>query len=138
MKRRIAALLLAALSLLSLSGCANWDEGTYTDNPLGELSQYYQTDTVEETPALTAFALPYLSGETPDPLPCGDGIQLTLTTLLYEPLYRLSPQFETERVLAQSENYDPESFTYTIRLRGGVHFSDGTALTAHAHVCSIC
>ncbi len=46
MKRRIAALLLAALSLLSLSGCANWDEGTYTDNPLGELSQYYQTDTV--------------------------------------------------------------------------------------------
>ena len=33
MKRRIAALLLAALSLLSLSGCANWDEGTYTDNP---------------------------------------------------------------------------------------------------------
>ena len=27
MKRRIAALLLAALSLLSLSGCANWDEG---------------------------------------------------------------------------------------------------------------
>ena len=40
MKRRIAALLLAALSLLSLSGCANWDEGTYTDNPLGELSQY--------------------------------------------------------------------------------------------------
>ena len=130
MKRRIAALLLAALSLLSLSGCANWDEGTYTDNPLGELSQYYQTDTVEETPALTAFALPYLSGETLDPITCGDGIQLTLTTLLYEPLYRLSPQFETERVLAQSENYDPESFTYTIRLRGGVHFSDGTALTA--------
>ena len=33
MKRRIAALLLAALSLLSLSGCANWDEGTYTDIP---------------------------------------------------------------------------------------------------------
>lgn len=130
MKRRIAALLLAALSLLSLSGCANWDEGTYTDNPLGELSQYYQTDTVEETPALTAFVLPYLSGETLDPITCGDGIQLTLTTLLYEPLYRLSPQFETERVLAQSENYDPESFTYTIRLRGGVHFSDGTALTA--------
>ena len=130
MKRRIAALLLAALSLLSLSGCANWDEGTYTDNPLGELSQYYQTDTVEETPALTAFALPYLSGETLDPITCGDGIQLTLTTLLYEPLYRLSPQFETERMLAQSESYDPESFTYTIRLRGGVRFSDGAALTA--------
>ena len=38
MKRRIAALLLAALSLLSLSGCANWDEGTYSNDPLGELA----------------------------------------------------------------------------------------------------
>ena len=130
MKRRIAALLLAALTILPLTGCTNWDEGTYTDNPLGELSQYYQTDTVEDIPALTAFALPYLGGESLDPVTCGDGIQLTLTTLLYEPLYRLSPQFETERLLAQSESYDPESFTYTIRLRGGIHFSDGTALTA--------
>ena len=131
MKRRLTALLLAALALLPLmTGCANWDEGTYTDNPLGELSKYYQTDTEEAPPALTVFALPYLSGEALDPITCGDGIQLTLTSLLYEPLYRLTPQFETERVLAQSESYDPVTFTYTIRLRPGVRFSDGTALTA--------
>ena len=128
--KRILALLLAALTLLPLSGCTNWDENTYTDDPLGELSKYYQTDAVEETPALTVFALPYLSGETADPITCGDGIQLTLTALLYEPLYRLTPQFETKRVLAQSESYDPVAFTYTIRLRPGVRFSDGTALTA--------
>ena len=41
--KRILALLLAALTLLSLSGCTNWDENTYTDDPLGELSKNYQT-----------------------------------------------------------------------------------------------
>lgn len=129
MKRRITALLLAALSLFSLAGCASWDEGDYLNDPLSELSRYYQTDTQDETPALTTFALPYLSGETLDPVTCGDGVQHTLAALLYEPLYRLTPEFETQRVLAESERYDPQTFTYTITLRAA-QCSDGTALTA--------
>lgn len=128
--RRCIAALLTALMLLSLSGCTNWDEKLYTDDPLGELSKYYENDEDEEPPALTAFTLPYLSGESLDPVTCGDGVRLTLSPLLYEPLYRLNPSFEAERVLAQSESYDPESFTYTIQLRSGVRFSDGSALTA--------
>lgn len=130
MKKRFPALLLAVLTLFSLSGCANWDEGTYNSDPLSELSKYYQTDTPEETPALTSFVLPCLSGETLDPITCPDGVQLTVAALLYEPLYRLTPQFELENVLAQSESYDAVTFTYTLRLRSGVKFSDGTALTA--------
>lgn len=128
--KRTLALLLTALTLFTLSGCANWDEGTYSNDPLDELAKYYQTDTEEETPDLTVFALPYLGGETLDPITCADGVQLTLSTLLYEPLYRLTPQFEVENILAQSESYDAESFTYTIRLRSGVQFSDGSPLTA--------
>lgn len=128
--KRTLALLFTALTLFTLSGCANWDEGTYSNDPLGELAKYYQVDTEEETPDLTVFALPYLGGETLDPITCADGVQLTLSTLLYEPLYRLTPQFEVENVLAQSESYDAESFTYTIRLRSGVQFSDGSPLTA--------
>ena len=59
MKRRIFSLLLAALMMLAiLSGCANWDEETYSNDPLGELSKYYQTDIEEEIPALTSFSLP--------------------------------------------------------------------------------
>lgn len=130
MKKRFAAALLAALMLLSLAGCASWDPGTYSNDPMSELYDYYQPDAPEETPALTAFVLPCLSGVTLDPITCPDGIQLTVAALLYEPLYRLTPQFETENVLAQSESYDVETFTYTIRLRSGVRFSDGTALTA--------
>lgn len=130
MYRRMTALLLAALLALSLGGCANWDEDAYGNDPLSELSEYYQPDVQEEAPALTDFVLPYLSGETWDPVTCGDGVQTTLTALLYEPLYRLTPQFEPERVLAGSESYNAEDFTYTIRLRSGLTFSDGTALTA--------
>ena len=131
MKRRIFSLLLAALMMLAiLSGCANWDEETYSNDPLGELSKYYQTDIEEEIPALTSFSLPYRSGESLDPITCSDGIQLTLSTLLYEPLYRLTPQFTVENVLAQSESYDAVTFTYTIRLRSDVRFSDGASLTA--------
>ena len=130
MKKRFAAALLAALMLLSLAACASWDPGTYSNDPMSELYDYYQPDAPEETPALTAFVLPCLSGVTLDPITCPDGIQLTVAALLYEPLYRLTPQFETENVLAQSESYDVETFTYTIRLRSGVRFSDGTALTA--------
>lgn len=129
MKRCIAALL-AALMLLSLSGCTNWDEELYANDPLSELSKYYQTEPKEETPALTTFTLPCLSGETVDPITCGDGVRLTLGALLYEPLYRLTPQYETENVLARSESYDPETFTYTIQLRSDIRFSDGSLLTA--------
>ena len=127
--KRCIALLLAALTLLTVSGCASWNEEDYLNDPLSELSRYYQTDTPEEPAALTDFALPYLSGETLDPVTCGDGVQHTLSALLYEPLYRLTPQFETEPVLAQSESYDPQTFTYTITLRAA-KFSDGTPLTA--------
>ena len=131
MKRRTLAFLLTGLLIPALlSGCANWDEETYTNDPLGELSKYYQTDIEEEIPALTSFSLPYRSGESLDPITCSDGIQLTLSTLLYEPLYRLTPQFTVENALAQSESYDAVTFTYTIRLRSDVRFSDGTALTA--------
>lgn len=129
MKRCIAALL-AALMLLPLVGCSNWDEELYADDPLSELSKYYAKDEEEETPVPTTFTLPCLSGESVDPITCGDGVCLTLSALLYEPLYRLTPEFETERVLARSESYDAESFTYTIQLRSGVRFSDGTSLTA--------
>ena len=130
MRKRLTALLLAALTLLSLSGCAAWEEGTPSNDPLRELYDYYQPDVPEETPALTSFVLPCLSGVTLDPITCPDGVQLTAAALLYEPLYRLTPQFEAENVLAQSEGYDPDTFTYTIRLRSGIRFSDGTALTA--------
>lgn len=127
MKKCIALLL--ALLLAGLCGCTSWDEADYINDPLSELQQYYQPQE-EDDPALTAFVLPYRSGETADPITCRDGMQLTLSALLYEPLYRLTPDFKPEAVLALRDSFDPVSFTYTVTLRGGLHFSDGSIVTA--------
>lgn len=128
MKRRIIALLLA-LSAFTLTGCSSWDTSEL-DDPLSDLTDYYEKKEVE-TPALTSFALPYFSNQTLDPITCSDGAQLTLGTLLYEGLFALDDHFQVQNVLAQSYSYDTSAFTYTIKIRSDVHFSDGSRLTAY-------
>ncbi len=130
MKKRLCALLLTLGLLLPLTGCGNWEdpaqEGLYDT-----LAEYYgKTDEQAESPALTSFSLPYLVGETADPITCTDGTQQTLGALLYEGLFALDPQFALQPMLAESYRYDPASYTYTISLRDGVTFSDGSALDA--------
>ena len=59
MKLRIVPLLLA---LLMLCACGKVDEDTPYD-PLAELQDYYGAEVEEEIVPLTAFTLPYHSGE---------------------------------------------------------------------------
>ena len=129
MKRRMIALLLALL-MLALTGCGNWDTSELED-PLRDLTDYYETDEKEETPVLTAFTLPYFSNQTLDPITCPDGAQLTLGTLLYEGLFALDEQFSVQNVLARSYSYDADTFTYTIKVRSDIRFSDGSRLSAY-------
>ena len=130
MKKRLLALLLAMLSLLSLTGCGEWEDPAQ-DGLYETLAEYYgKTDKQDESPALTSFSLPYLVGETADPITCTDGTQQTLGLLLYEGLFALDPSFNPQPMLAESYTYDVSRYTYAITLRSGVTFSDGTALTA--------
>ena len=134
MKRMLAPVMLALL--LTLTGCGQWEE-PQTD--LYEtLAPYFGTgDREDPLPVLTSFALPYLDGETADPITCSDGAQKTLGSLLYEGLFALAPNFEPQPCLAESWSYDADSRTYTVTLRQGVHFSDGTELTARDVVYSL-
>ena len=126
MKLRIIPLLLA---LLMLCGCGKVNEDTPYD-PLAELQDYYGAQ-VEETPIpLTVFTLPYHSGETWDPLTCGDSVQFTLSTLIYETMFVLDETFTAHPQLVERAEYDDETFTYTLYVRDGVRFSDGVAMTA--------
>ena len=127
MKKRILFLLLAGLMLLS--GCGNVDDSV-SDQVFDELSQYYQSDEPDTPAPLTAFVLPYLQGQTLDPITCPDGAPQTLGSLLYEGLFALDTQLMPEKVLAKSYTYDAASFTYTITLRSDAKFSDGSSLTA--------
>ena len=83
MKRSLLCLLLA-LVLLCTTGCSDWEAA---DDPLGELSSFYQTENDEPEPEpLTALTLPYVSGETLDPVTATDTVQQTVGALLYEGL----------------------------------------------------
>ena len=133
MKKRLFSLLLALL-LLALTGCDNLD----STDPLDELSQFYrQENEVPDPEPLTAFTLPYVSGETLDPLTTTDLVQQTVGSLLYEGLFALNEQFQPEAVLAESYSYDAAARVWTITLRSGVKFSDGSALTAQDAAASL-
>ena len=72
LRRLLACLLLAALAV-SASGCTNWEE---TDDPLGELSQFYSKENEAPEPEpLTTFTLPYFANESLDPITAGETVQ---------------------------------------------------------------
>lgn len=130
--RRLRAFALCLLLLLSLSGC--WAE----ESELADEEEFWGDHTSEDDSAaqqdgrfsLTQFALPFLSGQTFDPITCPDGVQQTVASLLYEGLFALDAQFEPQPVLCASYTYDAASFTYVFTLRSGVTFSDGSTLSA--------
>ena len=126
MKLRMIPLLLA---LLMLCGCGKVNEDTPFD-PLAELRDYYGAQTEEAPVPLTAFTLPYHSGETWDPITCRDGVQLTLSPLVYETMYVLDETFIPHPQLVERAEYDVETFTYTLYVRDGIRFSDGVVMTA--------
>lgn len=133
MKRLIPLLL--ALSVL-LSGCGKIEDNASFD-PLEELREYYGAEEVVEAPPLTDFTLPYCTGETWDPITCNDGVQRTVTSLVYEPLYRLDETFTPHPLLVERADYDAENFVYTLYLRSDVTFSDGSDMTAQDVAASL-
>ena len=134
--KRLFALLSAVFLLLSLTACGQWEEPQ--DDFLEIMSQYYEKEqNTQKDPALTFFALPYLTDETASPYSCTNGAQKTLGALLYEGLFALDPTFAPQPSLAESFSCSSDGRTYTITLRRGILFSDGTELTARDVVYSL-
>ena len=129
--RKHFAVFLCLLTLLALPvGCAPEE-----DLPGSEVTDLIQTDETGTDSSVgailpEAFSLAYLPGQTWDPITCQDGLQQTVASLLYESLFRLTPELEPELWLCSSYAYDPAACTYTFTLRSGISFSDGTPLTA--------
>ena len=134
LKRALACMLLAALSL-SAAGCASWEEMA---DPLGELSDFYSQENEQPEPEpLTSFTLPYFAGESLDPITATEKVQIAVGALLYEKLFALDEHFVLRPLLAESCTYDAAARTYTLTLRSGVTFSDGTPLTARDVAASL-
>ena len=123
--KRITAWALA-LTIALLTGCAQIDESPADEMP------FPPEEPLEEAQAdlPAVFALPYLEGQPLNPLTCPDGVQQTAASLLYEGLFQLDQTFTPQPLLCASYTYDPGTLTYTLTLRDGVVFSDGSPLTA--------
>lgn len=126
MKRGIA-LVLALVFCLTLAACWEAEEQT----PDFWEVEPEPVETPEETPSkLSAFTLPYLTGQNFDPITCSDGVQQVVGSLLYEGLFLLDARFAPQPTLCASYTVSANGLTYTFTLRNGVTFSDGSPLTA--------
>ena len=124
--KRLCALALALAMAFSL--CACWEEEEKTDDFWNE-EVPLEEDAPQQTTRISAFALPYLSNQTLDPVTCVDGIQQTVGALLYEGLFALDETFAVQNVLCRDYTYDAAKRTYTFYLRENVTFSDGSPLS---------
>ena len=131
MKKYLIPLFTLLLPALVLTGC--WQEelpagGGSPIQPSQELEK--EPEDAPSPPLPERFSLPYAADQTLDPITCPDGMQQAAASLLYEGLFRLGPTLEPEPALCESCAYDPERYAYTLTLRQGVLFSDGSPLTA--------
>lgn len=124
--RRGMALLLAVLLCLSLCACG--------DDMVVETPEETPTQEVVQ-PQEKGFSLAYDPAADLHPITGDSRVNQLLTSLVYEGLYELNENFFPRPVLAQGAAVDDSGLVWTITLREGVVFSDGTPLEA-AHVVS--
>lgn len=126
MKPPLIKVLLTALTLLLLTGCASEDLPEEEDTAI--LPAQSVVEEVSHLPE--QFSLPYDPSLTLDPVTCAEGMQQTVGSLLYEGLFRLDEAFLPQPWLCENYTYDAEALRYTFTLRSGITFSDGSPLTA--------
>lgn len=130
-KKRI---LFAALALaVALSSCAVQaptveDDGPEPTDP-SEPTRPQDPDREGYTEADSLFSVNYDPDSSLNPLTTTNKYNEQLMGLIYEGLFTLTPQLEAEPVLCQDCSTE-DGLTYTLSLRSGVMFHDGSQLSA--------
>lgn len=128
MRGKLAALLaLLLLGSLVLTACSGGSELEEKEEPWYTLEQ---EEKEEETVKLTSFALTWHQDQTLDPITCADGVQRYVASLLYEPLFELDGTFQPQSCLCDTYTVSEDGLSWTLHIRSGVTFSDGTQLSA--------
>ena len=123
MKKFVALVLVCSL-VFTLSACGDKTPDTPT-----QTEQYILPTTIIDAD----ISLPYTSADSFKPYEAKSNFNKDLMTVLYESLYVQSGDGMGKRVLASSETVTDN--TVTVKLLGGVNFTNGTVLTAN-HVKS--
>ncbi len=128
--RRALALILIMSLVLTLCACNAVEEPDGDDFWAEDRPAQEKPQEEESAGQIDELCLPRLTGQTLDPVTCIDGVQQTLGALLYEGLFALDGSLAPQSVLCAESVYDAATRTYTLTLRAGVRFSDGSPLTA--------
>lgn len=125
MKKPFNFILTAAL-LLSLSGCYRLPDGP----PETQAQPSAPSQSRPEAVTADTLTLAWYPQNSINPLFSQDRANLTLSPLLYQCLFELDARFMPRGVLCQGSSVDESGLVWTLTLRPGVTFSDGTPLTA--------
>ena len=126
MKRCRATALFFAL-LLSLSACGGGNSPAVSGSSPRDVSQ----ETVQP-PKVLPFTLAFYPEYSLHPTLAGNRTNLTLTPLLYESLFTVDASFQAQPLLCGSYTVSEDKLVWTLNLRPGITFSDGTPLTGQA------
>lgn len=155
MKRKIFSMLALVLAFSLLCGCSDnagftlKDLTSYlTGQDQSDTQEPQQTDSQEPDPPMAADAvlnaaealdvlhLAYQESYGLNPFTTVSLCNRAITSLLFEPLYLVTADFEAEPVLAESLTVSDDGRTTTVTLRSGVQFHGGKTLTAQDVVYS--
>ena len=135
-KLRLPALLLA-LTLL-LSGCTLFErtasEPAAAQTPPQEAEHEItlRTDRIE-----TLFTVGWSPSQGMNPFTDRSAVNSVILPLLYEGLFRLTPDFEAEPVLCEAAESSADGMTWRFTLKKGIRFSNNTILTSADVVYSL-
>ncbi|WMJ89424.1 glutathione ABC transporter substrate-binding protein [Anaerocolumna sp. MB42-C2] len=146
--KKILALLLTAVMVISLAGCKSKSTSTQGNNDVKTANQGAGTtkeaDTAQETGELVTGTTQGVSADNDlviavetsisslDPHNLSDTLSISATRAMYENLVMFDENMKIVGQLAESYEISDDSLTYTFHLRKGVKFHDGTDFNAAA------
>ena len=124
----LRSLLCLALVAVLLTACGpKWD-GSASSSGSGGSSVSSPGSVSDPEPAPASLTLAAYPSDSFHPVLGTNRSNLTLAPLLYEPLFQLDERFQPVPVLC-SHSSSADGLTWTLTLREGVTFSDGSPLT---------
>lgn len=128
--KQLISLCLSFLLVLSLAACGDKTDSSSSGSGSGSTSS--PSDSSQEPEETLPFSLALYPTDSLHPVLSETRANLTLGTLLYEPLFQLDASLQPVPVLCQEYTASPDNLSWTFTLRSGVTFSDGTALSGSA------
>ena len=107
--------------LFSLCGCKDGKSVIDSISNLGKQDQPAPKDEI-------GFTIPYLRTDSLDPFSATETMNRYVASLLFDPLYTLNSSFSPVGVIAKDSKLSDNKLTVTIK--GGLKFTDGSALTS--------